>query len=396
MNEPQNTPSRIDDICPRYELEPPRSTKPAAPPIYLASVYQCESIEQADAILGGKEPGYVYQRDAQPNADYLAERCRKLHAAEKATVTSSGMSALSLAFLATLRPGDHVLYSKFLYGKTVALLTGQLQPWGVTSTAVDITNLTAVRAAMTKQTKIILAETIANPLLHVADLAALAEIASSGGAKLLIDNTFATPLVCRPHQFGADLVMESLTKMMSGHADVILGLLTSRHASDDGLNRLSSTWGMTPGPFDCWLADRGLVTMHLRVDRACQNAQVAAEFLATQPSITKVSYPGLNSHAEHDLANRQFGGRFGTMVAFDLNGGLRAASKFINNASRIPFCPSLGDATTTLSHPVSTSHRSFNTAQLTDLGITAGTIRLSVGVESPEFVLEILREGLGD
>ena len=236
----------------------------------------------------------------------------------------------------------------------------------------------------------------ANPLLHVADLATLAEIASASGAKLLIDNTFATPMVCRPHQFGADLVMESLTKMMSGHADVILGLLTSRHASDDGLNRLSSTWGMTPGPFDCWLADRGLVTMHLRVDRACQNALAAAEFLSTHPSIAKVSYPSLKSHAQHELAKRQFGGRFGTMVAFELAGGLPAASKFITKASRIPFCPSLGDATTTLSHPVSTSHRSFNTAQLTDLGISGGTIRLSLGVESPEFVLEILREGLRD
>src|SRR5436190_8157027 len=244
MSEPTDPNICIDDICPRYELEPPRSTKPAAPPIYLASVYQCESIEQADTILGGQSPGYVYQRDGQPNADYLAERCRKLHGAAKATVTSSGMSALSLAFLATLRPGDHVLYSKFLYGKTVALLTGQFLTWGVTSTAVDITDLTAVRAAMTKQTKLLLAETIANPLLHVADLAALAEIASAGDAKLLIDNTFATPLVCRPHEFGADLAMESLTKMMSGHADVILGLLTSRHASDEGLNRLSSTWGM--------------------------------------------------------------------------------------------------------------------------------------------------------
>jgi cystathionine beta-lyase/cystathionine gamma-synthase len=387
---------RIDDICPRYELEPPRSTRPAAPPIYLASVYQCESIEQADTILGGRSPGYVYQRDGQPNADYLAERCRKLHGAAKATVTSSGMSALSLAFLATLRPGDHVLYSKFLYGKTVALLTGQFLTWGVTSTAVDITDLAAVRAAMTKQTKLLLAETIANPLLHVADLTALTKIAAAGGAKVLIDNTFATPLVCRPHEFGADLVMESLTKMMSGHADVILGLLTSRHSSDDALNRLSSTWGMTPGAFDCWIADRGLVTMHLRVDRACQNALAAAEFLSTHSAVSRVSYPGLKAHAQYQLAKEQFGGRFGSMVAFDLVGGLAAASKFITKASRIPFCPSLGDATTSLSHPVSTSHRSFNADQLADLSITPGTIRLSVGIESPEFVVEILRQGLRD
>lgn len=399
---PPNTDAvRIDDICPRYELDPPRSTKPTAPPIYLASVYQCATIEQADAILGGKEPGYVYLRDGQPNADYLAERCRKLHSAAKASITSTGMSALSLAFLATLKPGNHVVYSKFLYGKTVALLTGQFQTWGVTSTAVDITDLTAVRGALTKHTKLLLAETIANPLLQVADLTALAEIATSGGAKLLIDNTFATPLVCRPHEFGADLVMESLTKMMSGHADVMLGLLTSRHATDDGLNRLASTWGMTPGAFECWLADRGLVSMHLRVDRACQNAKAAAEFLSTHAAVAKVSYPGLKSHAQHDLARKQFTDRFGTtrfgtMVTFDLAGGLPAASKFITKASRIPFCPSLGDATTTLSHPVSTSHRSFTAPQLADLGITPGTIRLSVGVESAEFVKEILAEGLSE
>jgi cystathionine beta-lyase/cystathionine gamma-synthase len=385
---------RPDDICPRYELEPPRSTIPAAPPIYLASVYQCESIEQADEILGGKTPGYVYQRDGQPNANYLAERCRKLHNAATATVTSSGMSALSLAFLATLRPGDHVLYSKFLYGKTISLLAGQFNAWGVSSAAVDITDLDGVRAAITKRTKLILAETIANPLLQVVDLAALSEIAAMASAKLLIDNTFATPLVCRPHEFGADLVMESLTKMMSGHADVILGVLTSRDASDASLNGLSSTWGTTPGAFDCWLADRGLVTMHLRVDRACQNALAAAQFLAGHNAVSRVFYPGLEDHPQHSLARRQFGNRFGSMVAFELAGGLPAASKFISTAKRIAFCPSLGDATTTLSHPVSTSHRSFSPEKLAELGINGGTIRLSLGIESPEFVLEILSEGL--
>lgn len=394
MNRPNSSGERIDDICARYEQPPPSGTQPASPPIYLASVYQCESIEQADAILGGTAPGYVYLRDGQPNADYLAERCRRLHGAAAATVTGSGMAALSLACLATLKPGDHVVYSKFLYGKTAALLTTQFQPWGVASTAVDITDLAAVRASMTSKTRLVLAETIANPLLQVADLAALAEIAHAGGARLLIDNTFATPLVCRPHEFGADWVMESLTKMMNGHADVTLGLLTAREAPEKPLAALSSIWGVTPGAFDCWLADRGLVTMHLRVGRAGQNAQSAAEFLAASPAVAKVFYPGLPSDPGHELARRQFGGRFGTMVAFELRGGREAARRFISRARRIPFCPSLGDASTTLSHPVSTSHRSFSAAQLAELGITDGTIRLSVGVESGEFVREILEEGL--
>ena len=251
------------------------------------------------------------------------------------------------------------------------------------------------RAAITPQTKLLLAETIANPLLEVADIAALAEVAHRRGVVLLIDNTFASPILCRPLELGADLVMESLTKTMNGHSDVVLGLLCGREAIWQRVPAVLSAWGLASSPFDCWLAQRGLATAHLRIERACHNALIAAEFLLTQsPTVAQVDYPGLAEHPQHALARRQFGDLFGTIVTFRLAGGRPAADAFIAAATRIPFCPSLGELSTTLSHPETTSHRGLTADQRAALGITGGTIRLSVGTESAEFILAALAEGL--
>jgi cystathionine beta-lyase/cystathionine gamma-synthase len=242
-----------------------------------------------------------------------------------------------------------------------------------------------------------LAETIANPLLEVGDVAALSEIAHQAKAALLIDNTFASPIVCRPLALGADLVMESLTKVLNGHSDVMLGFLGGREAMWERVPQVISTWGLASSPFDCWLAQRGLVTAHLRVERACHNALAAAEFLKSQaPRVAAVHYPGLTNHPHHAVAQRQFGGLFGTIVTFDLAGGRSAADAFIARANQIPFCPSLGEVSTTLSHPETTSHRGLTTEQRSALGITGGTIRLSVGTESIDFIRDALNEGLSN
>jgi cystathionine beta-lyase/cystathionine gamma-synthase len=262
-------------------------------------------------------------------------------------------------------------------------------------TAVDTSDPDATAAAFKPNTKLLLAETIANPLLEVADIAALAEIAHVRKAILLIDNTFASPILCRPLELGADLVMESLTKTMNGHSDVILGLLCGRGAVWDRVPQVISAWGISSSPFDCWLAERGLATAHLRIERACENAQSAAEFLQTQQTtVAKVFYPGLSGHPQHSLAQRQFGDRFGTIVTFNLARGRQAADAFIAAAKQIPFCPSLGELSTTLSHPETTSHRGMTADQRAALGITGGTIRLSVGTESSEFIQTALRQGL--
>jgi cystathionine beta-lyase/cystathionine gamma-synthase len=237
-------------------------------------------------------------------------------------------------------------------------------------------------------------ETISNPQLRVCDLAALADAAHDYGARLLVDNTFAGPTVCRPLEFGADLVVESLTKIMSGHSDVLLGLLCGRRDAWPRVASAMSTWGWSASPFDCWLAARGLASLALRAERAGTNALAAANFLAGHSKTSAVQFPGLPNHPDHTLASRQFQGQFGSMVTFTLAGGRPAAEKFIAAARGIPFCPSLGDISTTLSHPESTSHRSMPTADREAQGIFGGTIRLSLGVESAETIVAALEEGL--
>ncbi len=388
-----------DDLCPRPLPLPPLATTPHAPPIYPTSVWACESPQQADDLLAGREAGYVYQRDGHPNAYLLSEKCRQLHGAERAIVTGSGMAALAAALLSQLSAGDHAVIGSRIYGKTLQLFGVEAKLLGIEVTPVDTCDLTATAAAMKLSTRLVLAETIANPLLEVADIAALAEIAHRNEAVLLIDNTFASPILCRPLELGADLVMESLTKTMNGHSDVILGLLCGREAVWKRVPQVVSAWGLSSSPFDCWLAERGLATAHLRIDRACHNALAAAEFLLQQKqSVQRVHYPGLSSHAQHTLARQQFGApsgpRYGTIVTFTLAGGRKAADAFIAAVKQIPFCPSLGELSTTLSHPETTSHRGMTADQRAALGITGGTIRLSVGTESSEFVIAALQQGL--
>lgn len=385
---------KSDDICPKPPRPATLPAAPHAPPIYLSSVYECHDPAQAEALLSGSEPGYVYARDGHPNADQLAEKCRLLHDAERAIITSTGMSALALVVLSQLSPGDHVVVSNQLYGRTQTLLGSEAARWGVTSTLVDVCDLSAVKQAMTPRTRLIVAETISNPLLRVADLAALSEIARAGGAALVADNTFAGPVICRPHTLGATWVMESLTKTMNGHSDVVLGLLCGPADRWQRVPGTLSTWGLASSPFDCWLALRGLGTLAVRMERAAANALAVAEYLAGQGSVETVHYPGLATHPDHALARRQFGEQFGSMVTFTLPGGTEAATKFMAATPEIPFCPSLGELSTTLSHPESTSHRALSPQQRTALGIAGGTLRLSVGIESREAIVQALGRGL--
>ncbi len=383
------------DICPRPQSLPPLPTQPHAAPIFPASVWECESPQQADSLLSGREGGYVYQRDGHPNAYLLAEKLKELHGAARGAITGSGMAALAAALLSQLQMGDHAVVGNRMYGKTLALFVGEASRLGIEVTSVDTCDSSAVSAAMRPSTKLVLAETIANPLLEVADIAALAEVAHQKNTLLLIDNTFASPILCRPLELGADLVIESLTKTLNGHSDVVLGFLGGREDVWQRVPTVVSTWGLTGGPFECWLADRGLATAHLRIQRACENAMQAAEYLQRQsPKVEQVYYPGLVSHPQHAIARRQFGERFGTMVSFRLAGGRAHADTFIAAAKQIPFCPSLGELSTTLSHPETTSHRGMTREERAALGITGGTIRLSVGTESIAFIREALTTGL--
>ena len=369
------------------------TTVPHNMPLYLASVWQCESTQQADQLLAGDLDGYVYQRDCHPNADLFAEACRDLHQADRAAITSSGMAAISLAVLSQLRAGDHVLVSNQLYGHTTFLLTSELQRLGIQHSLIDPYDLQTVRDAIKPQTQMVIVETIANPLLRVVDLEKLSEITQAAEALLLVDNTFATPAICQPLTLGADLVMESVSKFMNGHGDVMLGMLAGKEEHWERVEMVNAVWGFASSPLECWLACRGVSTLTLRMRQASATAQAVAAWLTGCDGIESVEYPGLECHVDHELATRQFGNGFGHMVTFRLSGGLEAADRLIAS-QEIPFCPSLGDVSTTLSHPASTSHRGLSQDQRAALGITDGTIRLSVGVDETDHVLSSLSKAL--
>ncbi len=313
-------------------------------------------------------------------------------------MTSSGQAAMSLALLSFLGTGDHVLLSSRLYGNTVRMFRDQASRFGIRAGETDMLDLEQVRSSMTDQTKLIVVETVSNPTLRVCDLAGLARLAHERKAKLLVDNTFASPVVCRPLELGADLVVESLTKIMNGHSDSVMGLLCGAGDDGDRINKTVRCWGMTSSPFDCWICERGLLTLHVRVSAACRTAMKVAESLVGNSAIRQVDYPGLDSHPDHAKAVRQFHGdeqpMFGHIVTMHLKGGSKGAERLIGRLDGIHYCTSLGGVETTLSHSCSSSHRSCTQAELDAVGIDGGTIRLSIGLESPEYVLNSLQSAL--
>lgn len=395
--EPKKQPAAFvaDDICAHAPPLPATPAIPHAPPIYLSSVYECASPDAAEAMLSGSAPGFVYQRDGHPNADLLAAQCQRLHRASWAAVTASGMSALAAASLALLKAGDHVVASQRVYGKSLKLLHGEFARLGIECTIVDTCNLELTANAFLPRTRLVLVETIDNPLLRIANLKALAHLAESRGAFLLVDNTFASPVVCRPLEWGAHLVIESLTKSMNGHSDTLLGMVCGRTDLGPRIREVLSSWGFTAAPFDCYLALRGIATLPLRLARSCANALEVANFLLARSEVARVDYPGLVAHPDHELARTQFGAQFGHVVTFHLRGGRAAADRFLPAiAARISFCPSLGECATTISHPESTSHRTLSADARQELGISGGTLRLSLGIESIAYICTALEDGL--
>jgi cystathionine beta-lyase/cystathionine gamma-synthase len=371
------------------------TTKPLVTPIYQSSVYTIPDLDALDAIMNDGEPGYIYARDAHPNARHLAKLLAKTEAAEWGVITGSGMAAISAIVLATVQQGQRILASNRLYGRTVQLFTQELSRFGVTTDYVDANDLNAVEECLKKSPRLLFVETMSNPLLRVVDLASLAELAHNYGTLLVVDNTFATPVLTKPMEIGADFVMESLTKIIAGHSDVTLGLVCGNDADMlPAINAASSIWGLASNPFDCWLAERGLATLDLRMRAACANSLKLADWLADQPAVSRVWYPGRDDHPDHELAKRVLDDGFGHMLCFELAGGRNAVNRFLKAAPGIPFSPSLGHSTTTLSHPATTSHRYVSPAERKRQGITDGLIRLSVGVEPLAQIQDEMSKGL--
>jgi cystathionine beta-lyase/cystathionine gamma-synthase len=356
-------------------------SRPLVHPVYLSAVYTLPDLDTLDRVWDGAEPGFIYARDAHPNARFLAEALCAAEAAEWSVICASGMAAISALLLATVQSGGRIVSSNRLYGKTTQLFVQEMARFGVKTTLTDCTDLDQVRRALETPAQLLFVETMSNPLCRVVDIEGLARLAHERGSLLVVDNTFATPALIRPLEHGADLVMESLTKMIGGHSDVTLGLVCGRGALGPEVSAVASTWGLTSNPFDCWLAERGLTTLSLRMGAASRNAAALADWLAQQRGVSRVVYPGRKDHPDHALATRQLGGLYGNMLCFELEGGRDAVNRFMRAAPAVPFSPSLGHPTTTLSHPGRTSHRNVSPAEKARQGISDGLIRLSVGCE---------------
>ncbi|QEL16613.1 trans-sulfuration enzyme family protein [Limnoglobus roseus] len=370
-------------------------TVPLTPPIYPSAVYHIPDLDAVDAIYNGEATGYVYARDGHPNASMLGDELRQAHAAEWGVVAATGMAALSAPFLALLSQGGRVIASNRIYGKTTVLLRDEFPRFGVSTTWVDTNDLDAVEAALAAgPAQILFTETISNPLCRVADVPALAEIAYRHGARLFLDNTFATPTLCKPLEMGANLVMESLTKMIGGHSDVILGFVCGREPKlEPTVATAVSTWGLAANPFECWLTSRGLATLDLRMRAATANAVVLAEWLGEQPGVSRVIYPGRADHPDFELAKRVLPHGVGNMLCFEL-ADRNAVNRWMRATPAVPFCPSLGHHTTTCSHPDTTSHRFDPVEEKRRQGITPGLVRLSVGCEPIEQLQAAIGHGL--
>lgn len=387
-----------DDLCPHSENldanKASRGTTPMAPPIQLASVWACQSPEQANRILDGLEFGYVYQRERHPNGDAVAAKLAQLHGAEWGEMTGSGMASIAAVVLGFLQPQSRVVASSRLYGSTLTLLRNEATRFGVQCDIADSSDLPAFEEAIGDDAALVVIETISNPNLRVADIPRIAECCERAGAILMVDNTFATPIFCRPLDLGAHLVMESVSKMINGHSDVMLGFLGGADRFRHRLHEVIAIWGFNAPPFDCYLAGRGLATLAVRMAASLKNAIKLAAWLEEQAGVRAVDYPGLAKHADAEIASRVLTAP-GSMLTFHLAGGRDAADRFIAAvADRIPFAPSLGEVCTTLSHPGTTSHRALGESERRQLGFDSGTIRLSVGVESADYLKDALADGL--
>ncbi|HWI64736.1 MAG TPA: aminotransferase class I/II-fold pyridoxal phosphate-dependent enzyme [Symbiobacteriaceae bacterium] len=360
--------------------EVPTLTRPVAMPIYQTSVYAFPDLDLVEAVQSGKEKAYLYARNGQPNAEALEEAYAELEGGEAAVSAATGMGAIFAVLFAMLEPGAHAVISRDIYGATYALFEQELARYNIDRTYVDASDLAAVAAAIRPETKILYAESISNPTVQVADLPGLAALCRNHKIKLVVDNTFASPFVMRPLELGADVVISSATKFLGGHSDLMAGVAAGATDLMDTVRRTLILNGAMLDPFAAWLTLRGIKTLHLRVERQCANALALARFLAGHPQVERVNYPGLQGHEL--LPNGA-----GAMLSFAVKGGLARANRVIRALELAEFVPSLGDVTTTVSHPVLTSHRAMAPEQREALGITENLIRVSVGVEAEGDIL---------
>jgi cystathionine beta-lyase/cystathionine gamma-synthase len=372
---------------------------PTVVPVHHSVTYLYDEMQKLDDVFAGTREGYVYSRYGNPTVTALEGAVADLEGGRAALAFSSGMAAIHAAVLAVgARSGSALVAAQDIYGATHALLDKLLRSQGVDVRFVDATDLDAVDSACAELEPVaMLVETISNPLLKVVDLAALAEISHRHGAALLVDNTFATPCLVQPLSLGADLVIHSATKYLSGHGDVLGGMVVTSESRRGDLFEVIKVTGGNLGPQDAWLVLRGLKTLPLRMRQHCENGLAVAQWLESHPRIERVHYPGLHTHPQHTLAKQTFGDSgYGGMVSFDLAGADQAqVFRFFESLQLCLPATTLGDVCTLVLYPAHSSHRTLSPEERARIGIGDGLVRLSVGIEAVEDIIGDLEQALG-
>ncbi|MGI8424335.1 MAG: trans-sulfuration enzyme family protein [Chloroflexota bacterium] len=380
-----------------HEPRPDGLGTPVAPGIQPASAYYFDSLDALDRAFDDPTKGFVYARHGGQTGSLFADAVATLEGADGAVAFSSGMAAIHAALLAGEPTRDRgILASRDLYGATQGLLTNVLVPQGIRVTLVDTTDLEAVREAAAHKPKILYVETISNPLMRLADLPALAEIARDAGARLVVDNTFASPYLCRPLEYGAAAALHSATKYLGGHGDLTAGVVAADADLLPGLGLVSRLVGGTLGAFDAWLALRGVRTLSLRLERQCANALALARALESHERVARVHYAGLESHAQHGLAETLFGGAgFGGMLSFELAGaGTAQVRRFMDALRLVLPAPTMGDVYSLALYPAQASHRGLTPERRQALGIGDNLVRLSCGIEAADDIIADVTQAL--
>jgi O-succinylhomoserine sulfhydrylase len=368
--------------------------------LYLTSGYVQPSAEASARRFAGEEDGYTYGRSGNPTVSSFEMRLAALEGSEAALATSSGMSSVMLMLFSLLKAGDHVVYSQSMFGSTLKLIGSEFARFGVESTVVSQTDLAAWKAAIRPNTKLLFAETPTNPLTEVCDIAALADMAHNAGALLAVDNCFATPILQRPMAMGADIVMHSGTKYLDGQGRVMAGALcASEKLIKEKLLPVMKNSGMVLSPFNAWVVLKGLETLDIRMRAQSVHAHAMAQWLEQHPAVSRVYYPGLASHPQHDLALKQMSGMGGAVLSFDVKAAdpqqaRTRAFHVLDSLRTLSLCTNLGDTKTLLTHPASTSHGKLSEDQRQAAGIGQGMIRFAAGLEHLDDMKADLLRGL--
>ncbi len=376
---------KFDTKLIRSGIKPDPTTGAVVPPIYQTATYVLDEI--------GKDKGFDYTRASNPTRQVLENNIAAIEGGRFAVCFSSGMAAVdSVAKL--FSSGDHIVCSDDVYGGVSRLFNDLLVNYNLSFTYVNSSDPKEVESAIQKNTKLIWIETPTNPLLKVTDLKAVGKIAKKNGILYGVDSTFSTPVLLRPLEFGADIVMHSTTKYLSGHNQIIGGaLITNSEKLNDKFKFIQKTVGAVPSPFDCWLTLLGIKTLSVRMNKHCENAQVIAEFLEGHPEVDRVTYPGLSSHPQHDIAREQMDGYSG-MISLELKGGIPAGIKLMNNVKLCYLAESLGAVETMITHPATMTHADVPEKERLDRGLTDGLVRLSVGIEDKVDIINDLEQAL--